>query len=798
LLLSKASFAGNGDTGVQFLRIGVGARAVGMGEAQVGLADDINSIYWNPAGLNILKTAECSFMQCNWFEDISYQYFGYAQPTGFGIIGGAVNYLTMNPIMEYDKAGYALNQSYKPTDTAYSLVYANRIWNIPVGASLKYITSSIQDEKTSAVAVDIGGLYTIIKDKLDSGIMIQNMGNSMKYISKPVPLPFNIKLGVSYKTKIGTRDVIYVGDINLPRSSNPELNFGAELKYNFTKYVLRPRVGYKTDNRGLDGISGVRLGIGVFTDDYTIDYAWAPYGSLGYAHIFSFNFKFTALRQEIVVNPPIFEEISQPVQTNVLLKWFPNGNPDKTKYELTLSKDGFVTDFSTPVKLSDNYTMLEKNVAVLTRDTTYYVRIRAMLKSVISDYSDTITFYVMPDKPVMISSFSGTMTSANSIDWKWVAALNATKYKIFDSQSRQLLKEIDGNEANIWDEQGLTPKTSYTRYIVACNISGESGPSQDASAITADVPPAKLLIFAGVAQSTCAIEWQWNVTENATGYRIYDSQTKILIADIQKGSANTWLEERLQVKTEYTRYIRPYNLVGEGPETSPAIASTLALPSKINGFKGMTQSTHSIEWVWNEVTDVTGYRIYSHDNRLIKEIPVGINKWLETELFANTMYTRYITAYFETESGVSESEVTEQASATTFELQSVIFIEQINKVAKDIQFDTGKDVIREESYLTLDQIAELVIKFKPKNIQVEGHTDNKGNPDRNLDLSQKRANSVKKYLVNKGVPAEILNAIGFGMTKPVDDNNTEEGRYKNRRVEFIIVTDDGTEIRSKR
>ncbi len=67
------------------------------------------------------------------------------------------------------------------------------------------------------------------------------------------------------------------------------------------------------------------------------------------------------------------------------------------------------------------------------------------------------------------------------------------------------------------------------------------------------------------------------------------------------------------------------------------------------------------------------------------------------------------------------------------------------------------------------------------------HTDNQGNENFNIKLSARRAEAVKKYLISKGVPADILDTKGFGSSKPIADNSTEEGRSKNRRVEFIIL-----------
>jgi outer membrane protein OmpA-like peptidoglycan-associated protein len=110
------------------------------------------------------------------------------------------------------------------------------------------------------------------------------------------------------------------------------------------------------------------------------------------------------------------------------------------------------------------------------------------------------------------------------------------------------------------------------------------------------------------------------------------------------------------------------------------------------------------------------------------------------------------------------------------------------EILDKVYFETNKAIIKPISYSLLDQVA-LVIKAHPyiKKIRVEGHTDSVGNDAYNLKLSQARAESVQAYLINKGVDASRLEATGYGETKPVDTNNTAEGRANNRRVEFTIL-----------
>jgi len=109
------------------------------------------------------------------------------------------------------------------------------------------------------------------------------------------------------------------------------------------------------------------------------------------------------------------------------------------------------------------------------------------------------------------------------------------------------------------------------------------------------------------------------------------------------------------------------------------------------------------------------------------------------------------------------------------------------KALTGIQFETGKDVIKKTSNSILDEVVKAMIDNPSYNIEINGHTDNVGDAQKNLLLSQKRADAVKKYLSNKGVAAERMKSTGFGSTVPVAENTTPAGKAKNRRVEFKVV-----------
>ena len=114
------------------------------------------------------------------------------------------------------------------------------------------------------------------------------------------------------------------------------------------------------------------------------------------------------------------------------------------------------------------------------------------------------------------------------------------------------------------------------------------------------------------------------------------------------------------------------------------------------------------------------------------------------------------------------------------------------KVLKRIEFEFDRSVILPVSYPILDEVVSL-LKANPtiRHVVIEGHTDNQGTAEYNQKLSEDRANSVMAYLVDKGVESIRLSAKGFGFDRPRATNDTDEGRQRNRRVEFHITEQAG-------
>jgi len=105
----------------------------------------------------------------------------------------------------------------------------------------------------------------------------------------------------------------------------------------------------------------------------------------------------------------------------------------------------------------------------------------------------------------------------------------------------------------------------------------------------------------------------------------------------------------------------------------------------------------------------------------------------------------------------------------------------------NITFDVNRSDVKPQFRPVLDQLAQSIQQYPGTVVQVEGHTDSTGSATYNQTLSENRANSVRNYLVQRGVDGQRIYAVGYGLTRPIADNNTPEGRAQNRRVEILIV-----------
>jgi OOP family OmpA-OmpF porin len=115
-------------------------------------------------------------------------------------------------------------------------------------------------------------------------------------------------------------------------------------------------------------------------------------------------------------------------------------------------------------------------------------------------------------------------------------------------------------------------------------------------------------------------------------------------------------------------------------------------------------------------------------------------------------------------------------------------IKKFTGVIQGINFKTNSADITKDSFSVLDKAVAMLMEYTDVRLEIGGHTDNVGNAEHNMELSQKRADSVKTYMVGKGVQADRLTSVGYGMDKPLTANKTKADKAKNRRTEFTLLT----------
>ncbi len=260
--------AAQGTSGTQFLGIGMGARAMGMGGASVSVVNDGSSLYWNPAGLAGMTSRSASISHVSWLDDAAYQYATFVSPLGSSYVGLALE----QGGISWDNTG---DGSFEASDFSGAAAYARRMRpNLDVGAGLKFLSSSLGDESASAFAVDLGVTYRL-SDSAALGASVRNLGSGMSYVDESDPLPATLVAGGSYRFD----HLLLALDVEKVSDLQAATRVGVE--YSPVKYVAL-RAGAILE--GDSALSPVTGGVGFNWDErWALDYAYRP-SDLGGTH----------------------------------------------------------------------------------------------------------------------------------------------------------------------------------------------------------------------------------------------------------------------------------------------------------------------------------------------------------------------------------------------------------------------------------------------------------------------------------------------------------------------------------
>lgn len=288
-----------GTTGADFLNLGVGARAMGMGGAYAAVAENASALYWNPAGLVQINRMSATFMQASYLEDMNYQYAAYAHRLNtYSVIAGSILMTDLGKIKKTDVNGTYNGETFTPRDQVFALSYSrgiqelsDRDLDISMGVTAKYYSTKIV-EQAAGVAFDMGVMgYYFANIPYRLGFVMQNLGTGPKFDQERSPLPLTFKLGGSVYPFPA---LLLSADVAIPRGNSPYGLLGAE--YNMEPYEkarLSLRGGVNTRQLKISGgTSGISIGAGLGLQFFNIDYAYVPMGELGSTHRFSLSFDF--------------------------------------------------------------------------------------------------------------------------------------------------------------------------------------------------------------------------------------------------------------------------------------------------------------------------------------------------------------------------------------------------------------------------------------------------------------------------------------------------------------------------
>lgn len=286
-----------GTRSFQFLKLGLGSRAVAMGSAFTARADDVSAMYWNPAGLLDVHRPEVMLAHLKYIEGIQYSGLAYAHPLPrrYGIVGAYMTGLTMDDI---DKtiavAGAPFYQNvgkYTASDYLIGLSYANRfgLFGMPLryGFALKFFKEKIDVASSTAFAVDVGLKWKFQDFPMDVAVTLANFGQSSPFDVVREKLPERYTFGLNFRPFLGRWNI--ASDMVFPVDNDPYFNLGTEF---WLVHFFALRAGYSMRSENTSDEKGYAAGMGLRIFKLVIDYTFKPYDTFGSAHQFTMSYRF--------------------------------------------------------------------------------------------------------------------------------------------------------------------------------------------------------------------------------------------------------------------------------------------------------------------------------------------------------------------------------------------------------------------------------------------------------------------------------------------------------------------------
>jgi len=275
---------GFGSSTMNFLKIGVGARALGMGSAFTSIADNPSAVYWNAAGLRRLESPQAEFSHQSWYQDVNIENLYVAFPGNKISFGAGITYLSFGEIQSYDESGIQ-GEGLSMYDMAVSVSAAADLdERVSVGVAVKYIEQSFDVVKGSAFAGDIG----LMADwrGIQAGVAAVNIGGKVTYLAEKEDLPASFRAGISFRQFDGK--ALFSLDTHSPFGGSLSMHQGVEVDI-LDQLSARSGLSYQTGApKGADAVS-FNLGLGLRYGKGRFDYTFIPSDSYGsdVVHTFS-------------------------------------------------------------------------------------------------------------------------------------------------------------------------------------------------------------------------------------------------------------------------------------------------------------------------------------------------------------------------------------------------------------------------------------------------------------------------------------------------------------------------------
>jgi hypothetical protein len=321
-----------GISGASILKVGVGAKAVGIGSAITTVTNDVNQVFWNPAGISLPEgKTQITFSYNKWIADINHNAFAVAHSFGSlgtvalsGLMSG-VSDIEANRDIQPGLAGvdYTNAATFDYNSAIIGLSYAKQFTDkLSLGATVKYYSEKIDVESIGTVAFDFGAIYMLGYRDLAIGARIQNLGGDLKYYYIPFSLPMVFSFGASMSliqsddftvkgyvdaTKPLDSDQMILGGVEATLLKNFTFRGGYKFNYMGMKDDFGPRASYQivektTREHWYDQMSysrtdeGLSLGAGIVLPynnyDLVIDYCWSSFDLMDDVNRLSLSFKF--------------------------------------------------------------------------------------------------------------------------------------------------------------------------------------------------------------------------------------------------------------------------------------------------------------------------------------------------------------------------------------------------------------------------------------------------------------------------------------------------------------------------